>query len=124
MSGIGTVAKDSEEEPIYYCFMIFYQCQNDNGSYGVDCVVVWNAEIHLKVSIYTNTLNITHGINGSIVIQSIMMKYKCNDYVLGPTMPLEFESDTIRIDIPNEGICVEGWKIIPLTPPIVSICFM
>ena len=121
MSGIGTVQEGSEERE--YCLTV-YQCQNDNGNYGVDCVVTWNVKTHLNVSIYTNTLNITHGINGSIVMQSVEEDYKHTHYQLVLHLPLEFESDAIRIDIPNEGIHVEGWKMIPLTPPIVSIYFM
>lgn len=31
-----------------------------------------------------------------------------------------FESDSITLDIPLEGISVRGWKIEPLTPPVVS----
>ena len=57
-------------------------------------------------------------------MQIVEEAYKHSHHQLVTRQLLEFESDAIRIDIPNEGIRVEGWKMIPLTPPIVSICFM
>ena len=38
----------------------------------------------------------------------------------GLHQPLEFESDSITLDIPLEGITINGWIIIPLMRPVVS----
>ena len=121
MSGLAITQEGSEERE--YC-LLHYLRQNDNESYEVDFVIAWNTKTHLNVSIYTNTLNITYGINGSIVMQSVEEDYKHNHYQLVLDLPLEFESDAIRIDIPMIGISFEGWKMIPLTPPIVSIIYL
>ena len=40
----------------------------------------------------------------------------------GPDQPVEFEADQIRLDIPPKGIVLEeGWKLVPLIAPVVSI---
>ena len=39
----------------------------------------------------------------------------------GPDQPVDFESEQIKLDIPLDGITLEeGWKITPLTAPVVS----
>ena len=38
-----------------------------------------------------------------------------------PELKVDFESDRITLDIPLKGTDIlSGWKIIPLTPPLVS----
>ena len=37
---------------------------------------------------------------------------------------IEFEDDRIILDIPEEGVSVEQWKIVPLTYPGVSLITM
>ena len=38
----------------------------------------------------------------------------------GPHFPVKFEEDEISLDIPDHVTVVEeGWKITPLTPPLV-----
>lgn len=39
----------------------------------------------------------------------------------GPGFEVQFESDTIRLAIPEDGVSLQnGWEIIPLIPPVVS----
>ena len=39
----------------------------------------------------------------------------------GTELPIEFESNEIKLDIPREGTRLEkGWMLTPLTPPVVS----
>ena len=41
----------------------------------------------------------------------------------GPDQQIEFDSTEIILDIPLEGIELEGgWKVVPLVAPIVSVC--
>jgi hypothetical protein len=42
--------------------------------------------------------------------------------ILGLKQLVEFEADTISLDIPLEGLSINGWKIIPLMIPEVSSC--
>ena len=43
--------------------------------------------------------------------------------VLGLYQPLEFERESISLDIPMpDGISISGWKITPLIRPVVSSC--
>ena len=51
-----------------------------------------------------------------------MSKYEGKGAILGLQQPMEFESDTISLDIPLEGIAIKGWKITPLMRPVVSSC--
>lgn len=40
----------------------------------------------------------------------------------GPNQEVEFEADTITLDVPKEGITTEeGWKIKPLAHPMVKL---
>ena len=49
-------------------------------------------------------------------------EYDKKGAILGLHQPLEFEADTITLDIPMEGVAIKGWKITPLIPPLVSSC--
>ena len=51
-----------------------------------------------------------------------MNKYEGKGAILGLQQPVEFESDSIALDIPMEGIAINGWKITPLMRPVVSSC--
>ena len=51
-----------------------------------------------------------------------MSKYEEKGAILGLQQPVEFESDTISLDIPLEGIAIKGWEITPLMRPVVSSC--
>ena len=50
------------------------------------------------------------------------MELKYTEAVPGPDQPVDFESDQIELDIPDEGVSLQGWRIIPLTAPVVSVC--
>ena len=54
--------------------------------------------------------------------------YRKSQALPGPDELVEFESNEIKLDIPLEGITLEaGWKITPLTVPVVRAhfgCFM
>ena len=41
---------------------------------------------------------------------------------VGPHQPAKFETDAITLDIPMEGLSIQGWKITPLMRPVVSFC--
>ena len=47
-------------------------------------------------------------------------EYKEKKAVVGPDLPVEFESSKIELDIPMGSITVEcGWKLIPCITPVV-----
>ena len=52
----------------------------------------------------------------------VRSEYDKKGALLGLHQPLEFEADTITLDIPKEGLAIKGWKITPLVPPVVSSC--
>ena len=53
-------------------------------------------------------------------IQSVLEVYRSRGAELQFEMTIEFESDWITVDIPLEGISVEGgWRIRPLAYPMV-----
>ena len=54
------------------------------------------------------------------ILQVVEEKYSQSDQ--GPEQPIEFESNEIKLDIPREGTKLkEGWMVIPMIKPIVSI---
>ena len=62
--------------------------------------------------------------SGVVTSKVIRSEYeKEGNAVFGPDQSVEFESSTnmITLDIPVEGLTVEGWKITPLIRPVVRI---
>ena len=55
-------------------------------------------------------------------IQEIDKLYKQRGAKDGPEQPLDFESEEVRLDVPwPAGVKLEGgWKLTPLTNPVVS----
>ena len=50
-------------------------------------------------------------------------EYERKGAVLGLYQPLEFEGESVSLDIPMpDGISISGWKITPLMCPVVSFC--
>ena len=48
--------------------------------------------------------------------------YEENKAVAGADLPVEFESNGIKLSIPMEGVTLKGgWKITPQIPPVVRI---
>ena len=45
--------------------------------------------------------------------------YEKKGGVLGVEHLVEFEEDSITVDIPEEGTTIKGWKITPMFPPVV-----
>ena len=56
-------------------------------------------------------------------LQEIDKLYKSRGAEEGPEQPLDFESEEVSLDIPYPtGVKLEGgWKLTPLTHPVVSI---
>ena len=56
-------------------------------------------------------------------MQIVQEKYNQEKQVfIGPEQPIQFEAAEIKLDIPKEGtILKEGWKLLPLTAPVVSV---
>ena len=49
--------------------------------------------------------------------------YEKKGAVLGLHQLVDFESDTITLDIPMKGISISGWTITPLIRPVVSFLY-
>ena len=57
------------------------------------------------------------------VVQAIEDNYSRLDAIAGPCFMVQFENDSISLEIPEDGVCLEnGWTITPLIPPVVSLC--
>ena len=54
--------------------------------------------------------------------QVVKEKYKDENAVRGVFQLVEFDSDAITLDIPIDGVCINGWKITPQMYPMVSFC--
>lgn len=55
----------------------------------------------------------------SVLLQAIRDKYSCAK--AGPGFEVQFEDDSIRLEIPDDGVSLQnGWEIKPLIPPVVS----
>ena len=55
-------------------------------------------------------------------LQAIEKFYQQKGALEGPDQPLDFESEEVRLDVPwPAGVKLEGgWKLTPLTNPVVS----
>ena len=56
------------------------------------------------------------------MVQVVKEEYFLEKHALpGPEQPVNFESNQIKLDVPQEGIRLSsGWVITPLTAPFVS----
>ena len=52
--------------------------------------------------------------------QAIQERYSNLDIISGPDFEVQFEEDTICLEIPGDGLRLNGWEIRPLVPPAVS----
>ena len=57
-----------------------------------------------------------------VLFQVVKEEYNKKGAVLGLHQPVDFESENITLDIPMEGITIDGWEISPLVRPVVSSC--
>ena len=57
-------------------------------------------------------------------VEAIEIKYSEKGALVGPHQPAEFKAghDAISLDIPMEGLSIQGWKITPQIFPVVSSC--
>ena len=54
------------------------------------------------------------------MFQVVTKSYEKKGAVLGLHQLVDFELDTITLSIPLDGLCIKGWIITPLVPPVVS----
>ena len=53
-------------------------------------------------------------------LQIVQQQYTARGATSGPHLPVEFESDSISLEVPSEEVMLEnGWKIFPLFHPVV-----
>ena len=53
-------------------------------------------------------------------LQIVQQQYTASGATSGPYLPVEFESDSISLEVPSEGVILEnGWRIVPLFSPVV-----
>ena len=56
----------------------------------------------------------------TVTLQVVQQHYTAMGVTIGLDLPVEFESDSISLKLPPEGVMLEnGWRITPLTPPVV-----
>ena len=56
------------------------------------------------------------------VLQAIKEKYSSLDATTGADFEVQFEDEAISLAIPDDGVCLlNGWAIMPLVSPIVSL---
>ena len=115
-SGVGITQEGSEDRE--YCSQLFYLGQPSLCK--IHFVISWNLEAHLTVSRKCSVLSMVYCMY--IKLQVVKEEYERKGAILGLHQPVEFESDTISLDIPMEGISIKGWKITPLIRPVVSSC--
>ena len=59
------------------------------------------------------------------LLQVIQDRYSSLNAIPGPDFEVCFKDDTISLAVPEDGICLpNGWIIIPLVPPVVSLWTM
>ena len=53
-------------------------------------------------------------------LQIVQQQYSASGATSGPHLSVEFETDTISLEVPSEGVTLEnGWRIFPLLSPVV-----
>jgi hypothetical protein len=64
-----------------------------------------------------------HHIYMYMYVQVVEERYNQEKEVsIGPEQLIQFEAAEIKLDIPKDGTTLkEGWKILPLTAPVVHV---
>ena len=58
-----------------------------------------------------------------VILQAVQQEYTAKGATIGLDHVVEFESETISLQLPSEGITLEnGWKIVPNIFPMASYC--
>ena len=56
----------------------------------------------------------------AIYLQAVNQEYTARGCTIGPSLSVEFESDSISLELPSEEVILEnGWRIVPMFSPIV-----
>ena len=56
----------------------------------------------------------------TVTLQAVQQHYTARGATIGPDWPVEFESDSISLQLPYDGITLEsGWRIYLRVPPVV-----
>ena len=120
-SGLAVTQEGSDERE--YCSQLFYFGQPNKCK--IDFVVTWNIKAHLTVrqlAIAALRLINVHACMhvSSIIMQVVKEEYERKGAILDFNRLVEFESDAITLDIPEDGITIEGWEVTPKFLPMVS----
>ena len=83
--------------------------------------VIWTANIYKSCILYTR-LSLWHCKFSLLCDQVVKEEYRRSGASRSLCRLVDFESDTITLDIPVEGITIKDWEISPLMPPVVSFC--
>ena len=56
----------------------------------------------------------------TVILQKVKQEYTAKGATIGPDLRVEFESSSIALQLPSEGVTLEdGWKIVPMFHPVV-----
>ena len=56
----------------------------------------------------------------AVILQKVKQEYTAKGATTGPDLRVEFESSSISLQLPSEGVTLEGgWKIVPMFHPVV-----
>ena len=56
----------------------------------------------------------------AVFLQVVQQEYTTRGATIGPDLLIEFESDHLSLELPSEGVTLEGgWKLFPLFNPMV-----
>ena len=56
----------------------------------------------------------------TVILQKVKQEYTAKGATIGPDLRIEFESSSISLQLPSEGVTLEdGWKIVPMFHPVV-----
>ena len=117
--GIG-IPKRFQSLRRYYC--THHYIQKDVNQWDVDFIITTGLEASLTVSepfLFISAQYLTY-IYSDTVWQAIQKRYSNLDVISGPDFEVQFEEDIISLQIPGDGLQLNGWEIRPLVPPAVS----
>lgn len=120
-SGVVITEKNPMEQE--YCAGT-YLCQSRMTNYKIDFVVTSNTKAHRAVSCHNHNHASDKLHLATLLIQAVKKEYQEKDISvdLEWTFLFDHRSDNITIDVPLKGITEGGWKILPLTNPVVRPC--
>ena len=107
------------EDSIRYRASLYFLRKGENQR-EIHFVITRDQEAHATVCCPFPSRLLCLIITVTVILQKVKQEYTAKGATIGPDLRVEFESSSISLQLPSEGVTLEdGWKIVPMFHPVV-----